>query len=549
MTSGKRPAWAAFALSNLLFLRVWYELNHLQRDPVEQYWLGRPAAGADFAAAIAGALLLALILLPLTSAMHQRNRPVVAATGVALASCLLARAIYMAAGLSEQVPEILWWRIQDAAGSFWFSGLTIASVLPCCLLLIALPRSRAWLARAGPALVVALSILAPFGIAMMAAAAVHGIQADDLFPAPPRAATVRAHVPAAKAPRVIVMVFDELDYRLAFVTPPQDLALKGLRRLRASSLFATHAFPPSNATALSMPSMLAGERFVNIQADGWNRLGLYRENGERILFGDTDTLLHRAARNGHRIGILGWYHPYCRVFSMAADCLESAGYGYSTSYPASDLLDIVIAQWRQIVPAGRPYARQRFEDSVSRFRDMLADHSLGLVFAHFAVPHFPYIYDAGRESLAPADLWAPAPSGTVSYFSNLLLVDRLIEETLDTMKASCSGCILVVTSDHWWRWSRHHDGRTDRRVPFAVYTGSESGPAVIEQKFNIEFLAHFVMALLQRELLTRADMAQWIERNGRPRSPVFAPWMLDEDRAATSLDPPSTPLPGANPSR
>lgn len=546
MKSGRHAAWAAFSLSNLLLLRVWYELNQLQRDPVEQYWLGRAATGIDFAAAIAGSLILGLLLLPLTGAMLQRTRPAVAATAVALTVCLLGRVLYMAAGLSELVPEILWWRIQDTAGSLWFSGLTAALLLAVCLLFVGLRASRARLARTGPALVVVLSIFAPFGLAMIAAGILHGIHAEDVFPRVAPAVTRAENTPAAKAPRVIVAVFDELDYRLAFETPPQGLALKGLPRLRATSLFATHAFPPSNSTALSMPAMLIGERFMNIQADGWNRLGLYRENGELTSFGDSDTLLHRAARNGDRIGILGWYHPYCRLFSMAANCLDSAGYGHSTSYPASGMLDILISQWRQIIPAGRPYATLRFENSVTRFRELLADPSLGMVFAHFAVPHFPYIYDAGRERLARADLWAPAPSGSVTYFSNLLLVDRLIDETLDTMNASCTGCILIVTSDHWWRWSRHYDGRTDRRVPFAVHTAGESGPAVIEQKFNVEFLAHLVMAVLQRELLTRADIARWIARNGRPRSPVFAPWMLDEDRAATSLDPPSKPLPGGN---
>lgn len=535
--------WPAFSLASLLYLRVWFEFNYLQHRPEHQYFLGRPADALDYGVAALGVALLSLLLLPLAGALQRTSRPVLAAAASVLTLMLVGRVLYLATGLSETVPEIVWWKIQDEAGALWFSGGTIAALLVLGGLTLALPVSRHLLARSGPAVYAGLTLLAPFGMLMFAHAGINALQADDRAPAPPAmpAAASRA-AGAPPGPRVIVAVFDELDYRLAFETPPRGLALNGLRRLRESSLFATQAFPPSNATAISMPAMLLGERLVNVQVDGWSGLNLHRDpagSHDRtvVALRDADTLVQRASRAGARVGLIGWYHPYCRLFPMAADCLASTAYGYATSYPGDTLLDRLEAQLRQVVPGTPPFAALRFRNAAERFRRMLADPSLGLVFAHFAVPHVPYIYDADLERITNADRMAPAPPGAVNYFANLLLVDRLVDETLDTLKASCGECILVVTSDHWWRWSRHHDGRTDRRVPFIVHRADQGGGRTLDKRFNNQSLAHLVAAMLRREVTTIDAAAAWIERHGRPDSPVFAPWMIDEDRMATSHDP------------
>ena len=540
-------AWPAFSLASLLYIRVWFEFNYLQQRPEHQYFLGRPADALDYGVAALGIALLTLLLLPLAGALRRQSQPMLAAAASVLTLILIGRVLYLATGLSETVPEILWWKIQDEAGALWFSGGTIAALLTLTVLLLAMPAARRALVRTGPVLFALLTMLAPFGLLMLAHAGLYALQATDNAPA---ATAAPANMPAATSvpgsPRVIVAVFDELDYRLAFETPPAGLALNGLRRLRESSLFATHAFPPSNSTAISMPAMLLGERLMNVQVDGWSGLNLYRDSSEHpdrnvVAFRDADTLVHRAVRTGSRVGMIGWYHPYCRLFPMAADCLASTAYGYATSYPGDTLIDRLKAQLRQVIPGTTPFAALRFSNAADRFRNMLADPSLGLVFAHFAVPHVPYIYDADLNRLTNADRMAPAPPGAVNYFANLLLVDRLVDETLDTMKASCADCILVVTSDHWWRWSRHFDGRTDRRVPFIVHRPDQGTARTLDKRFNNELLAHLVMAMLRRDVVTTDDVATWIGRHGKPGSPVFAPWMIDEDRMATSHDPAGMP--------
>ena len=537
MTDGRKAALAAFSLANLLFLRVWYELNHLQHDPQHQYFLARAAETQDYLLAIAGMTLCALVLFALFRFTLFGRSETAKAAGAAITWVLLLRIVYLIIGLSDMVPEVLWWEIQDEAGEIWDSRFALPVLLLAAFSPILLPGPRRLVARSGAALSTLLTILMPFGCVMIAYALMHAMRAPE-----PVAETAPAVKPARPpgAPRVIVAVFDELDYRLAYAEPPAGLKLNGLARLRASSLFSTQAFPPSNATAISMPAMLTNRHVLNVQVAGWTNLNLFFEQNRIVPWKDADTLFHRADRAGFSSGIIGWYHPYCRLFPMAADCLSKTAYGYSTSYNVSDPLDIMGTQLRQIIPVGEPYAERRYRNSIDRYRKMLANPALDLVFAHMSIPHVPYIYDPESDQLSGYDRMAPVSDDSVNYFSNLILVDRMVNSTLDFVQTSCANCILVVTSDHWWRWSRRYDGRTDRRVPFIVHMPRDGKPLIYERKFNNEVLAPLVMQLLEGKLTTHAEVASWLRRNGKPLNPAVAPWMVDEDRLATSVEPPAS---------
>ena len=543
MTEGRKAALAAFSLANLLFMRVWYELNHLQHDPQHQYFLARAAETRDYLLAIAGMTICALLLFLLFRFSLFARSETAKAVGAVITWLLLLRIVFLVIGLSDMVPEVLWWEIQDEAGELWDSRVAVPALLVAAFAPILIPRSRRVIARSGTPLTILLTVLMPFGCVMIAYALMHAMRAPE-----PVAASAPAVRPARApgTPRVIVAVFDEMDYRLVFAEPPAGMKLNGLARLRGSSLFATHAFPPSNATAISMPAMLTNQHVLNVQVAGWSTLNLFFEKDRIASWKDADTLFHRAHRAGFSSGIIGWYHPYCRLFPMAADCLSKTAYGYATSYNVGNPLEVMGAQLRQIIPVGEPYAERCYRNSIERFKRMIANPSFDLVFAHLSFPHAPYIYDAQSQELASSDRMAPVSGDTVNYFSNLILVDRVVNSTLDFMQSSCASCTLIVTSDHWWRWSRHYDGHTDRRVPFIVHVQSDGKPLVYDRKFNNQLLSPLAMQLLEGKLKSHAEVATWLRRNGKPLNPAVAPWMIDEDRLATSLEPPTMPTRPAN---
>ena len=63
------------------------------------------------------------------------------------------------------------------------------------------------------------------------------------------------------SPRVIWVVFDEMDQRLAFDARPSDLALPEFDRIRAEAVVADHATPTADWTVIALPSLISGRIF------------------------------------------------------------------------------------------------------------------------------------------------------------------------------------------------------------------------------------------------------------------------------------------------
>ena len=66
--------------------------------------------------------------------------------------------------------------------------------------------------------------------------------------------------------------FDELSQTIAFGNRPRSLALPNFDRLKRGSFYASSALPPSDSTEISMPSLILGERLLDVSPDGPNDL-------------------------------------------------------------------------------------------------------------------------------------------------------------------------------------------------------------------------------------------------------------------------------------
>lgn len=542
--AGKRPATAtlavaAFSLSNVLLLRLWFELNHLQHSPLYQYYLQRPAEAADyFAALLTMALLAALLFLPLRAATGGHGR-IAAGAGAVLIGLAAIASLYLAAEVSERLPEPLLWRTGDHLARTGDSPLFPLGLAAAALLIAALPPlSRCAVACSRSAITVLL-LLAPFGALMAGSAAGHALRFvwDNEQPASHTAMSAPAPGTTTALPgatrRAVVMVFDELDWRLAFEQRPAGLALPAFDRLRARGVSATHAFPPSNATVMSLPAMLSGRMVAGIRPHGWAGLEMDFLTGGTVEFPDPESLFHRLAARGVSSGAAGWYLPYCREFPALTDCAQASAYNYATSIvPEGSFGAALTTQWRQIVPWTLGYAGLRQQRLMERLVQMLADPRLGLVFAHLPVPHFPWIPDDGAPETGRSETHFPVSGGPQSYFGNLRIADAALGRTLELMERYCAGCLLVTTSDHWWRWSRRHDGITDRRVPFLAVRIGDTAPATVDRAFSNIAAAGLVEQFLAGRIEGNTGIAAWLERDAPHHEPVMASWMTDEDRAA-----------------
>ena len=120
--------------------------------------------------------------------------------------------------------------------------------------------------------------------------------------------------------RVLVLVFDELDFTTAFSNGP-DLHLPEFDRLQRESFWAEHAYPPSDLTLQSMPSYLSGREVVGARIDGAELMLRFKGQEGEHPRSQEPSLFTRARRTGVRSALVGWYHPYCRVLAgQTAEC-------------------------------------------------------------------------------------------------------------------------------------------------------------------------------------------------------------------------------------
>ena len=137
-----------------------------------------------------------------------------------------------------------------------------------------------------------------------------------------------------------------------------------------------------------------------------------------------------------------------------------------------------------------------------------ADPALDLVFLHLPVPHDPFFYDArtGQDAVHPDPV--------MGYLDHLELGDRVLGQIRRAMNESgvAAWTTLVVSSDHWNRMADQLDGKMDHRVPFLVNFPVSTRGLQYAPPFNTILTRSFITAIMNREIRTPQEAAQWLDR-------------------------------------
>jgi hypothetical protein len=325
-------------------------------------------------------------------------------------------------------------------------------------------------------------------------------------------------IPAETRPqRVVWIIFDEMDYRLAFATPV-NARLPEFNRLAAGSFHAVCAYPPGGRTMISVPALLTGRLVTNSTAADASGLRVQYEGAAGpSRWTVKDTIFNLQREKGWRTAVAGWYFPYARIFGQDIDAWQYQGWhlALNPDRPFAGLMSDqlrVLAEGKSQSLLGRALSAQEHKrivrEVVAEASRKAADPTLDLVFLHLPLPHAPFFYDARTGG----DAWPPRP--VLGYFDHLLLGDQALGQIRREMQHGGVGdkTVLLVSSDHWNRQSDLVDGKMDHRVPFLVYF--PASPAGLEYRaaFNTILSRRLVTAILKGEVHNPAEAAAWIGR-------------------------------------
>jgi hypothetical protein len=523
------PELAVFSLSvaNLCFLPVWAPLLSLAENPTLRFFQQGPPHLSILWALLADIVGLAVIIF--ISAVLRKGRSL-------LFKRLGTAVLFACAGLA--LYQIGRWFSKPLNQASSHASLLFKLALSGIFLfsLTRFPRqTKAGIKRL-------LLILAPM-LLILALQGFWSYTTVDLR----RAGVGQASAPllpvAEGAPRVIWVVFDEMDERLLSDARPKRIQMPEFDRLRAESLFADRVTPPGPETLWSMPSFLLGRKIHNPEGDT-SRLSVQFTDGSRQDFASQPNVFRKARADGFNTGLTGWYLPYCRLIGQDLNDCTWASLG-SPLVCTENLLRLqpfygkafYLIRWtarltipRLLAPDVTDMApddalarRYQTINAVKVTTDngirMLRNPKLNFVLIHVPAPHPPGIWDIHKQEFALSH---------TDYLDNYELADRILGQIRRTLESvgDWDRAALLVTSDHPYRtamwiseriWNAEMTAVTGSRpysyVPFFLKLPFQRSPLAYRREFSNVLSGNLLLDILEGRLRTPSEATAWIDQH------------------------------------
>ena len=477
---------------NVLFLNVW-RLLFDSGTPAAFY---RNVSRSDYLAALVCTLGGGLLLGGVVILVRNMDQPWLVEVA---RCCFLATALNVADSLrrlrdapSPEVGRFFDWAEQLGRPAVIVIGsMLVVLVVVFVLVIIVLAWHYRRPLASGYALV--LICVSPF-IAVTVARSVWSLATlrFDQFAAVPNA---RPSSSAPSANRVVVVLFDELDYGMVFGDREPDPSLPEFDRFRAASSSFDNVQSPARNTSESIPSYLFGHAVQKLEPLGPRAFELHLQDGRRVRGDSLTSFIERAAHTGVRAAVVGFYLPYCRL-PLARTAVHCRWQPFVAdgimSASASTVTKAVVRQLRDLNPLNnRRTHMRRVQQSVRIGTDFAADPRLDLVFLHLPIPHQPSVYDRQRKRYVALSL-------RDGYINNLALADRVLGEIRRAMEASGTwdSSTVIVTSDHGWRANPARTSDDTRHIPFLVKAKEIAGAVRDSTPLNSLLLGNLVLDVL-----------------------------------------------------
>jgi arylsulfatase A-like enzyme len=523
-----------FSVGNLCFLRRWYDLEHLKERSMDYYRTGPSDAALLLATLICAFLLTGVLWL---AWLWVERSPTPGRLKFAQCAFLLLLLYPL-----ESVRR--YWNEDTRPDVVTNTALlAVEAILAAGVILALFGNVR--IVRAARRMALLLTLLFPslmidFGWSRL------GAESASVYLPKPPAPMLPPHPGTPR--RLVWLLFDEFDQRLAFDMRQPSVDLPELDRLRGESLVSNRVRQTASWTTLAVPSLLSGQIFARVELIDANTLRVYPEGARGGLnWDDLPNVFKHAREMGFNSALVGWHHPYCRVLGESlVSCLDAPS-GDATPALVRETSAAEEGVWKTVPFLFRlqlancfdmfrmdgvstseklrdEYVQQRQQQQYFRIRDRayaeIADRQIDLLFIHFPTPHPFAIYDRQRRDFTL--------SSTTSYFDNLALVDRTVGEVRRALEQAglWDQTSLLITSDHGlrpqlWRgrynWSKELDrltaGGMSETVPFIVKLAHQDHAVVYDKAFSNVVSGDLALAILSGQVSTAVEAATWLDEH------------------------------------
>jgi arylsulfatase A-like enzyme len=371
-----------------------------------------------------------------------------------------------------------------------------------------------------------------------------GSPTDAEFADQPAAPFQAAAAGQPPKPRVVWLLFDEMDQRLSFSERPASVHMPELDRILHESVSAADAQPTALWTSVAMPSLISGLRIAKVEPKGPSELRITDMDGKSLgSWQKLPNLFQDAGKMGFNSGLVGWHHPYCRVLGSATSyCRSETGFETRQTYVdelgmlrAMDFLfrqqlDYLLQSLHlisvkttenEVQAFGRRHQLEQFFANRGRALELVKDPRFGLIFVHWPIPHPVGIYNRRKHDFS-------SQGEELTYLDNLELVDVTLGELRRAMESAglWDDTTLLITADNGFRpdvWAERlkwmNDVQVDPRetearpIPFLIRLPGGHPGSLYSKPFNSLVTHDLILALLAGRIRTPEDAQNWLDQN------------------------------------
>jgi hypothetical protein len=504
-------AIAAVSFANLAMFRVWTELFGYR--PGDAFEMKHPPLPSHYLSALFATLLLAVIIGPIIAWGAKSGRIGKMFSAIFLLLWFIPLNALRDVVGSRYLPLLRFTGVRlFGPAVVAFVGITLAALLLTfvfwhqrfffrflCLLLIA--GSPFVLLTAGSSLVRA-STYSPAGF-------------ED---------QVSASRPSERksAPRVVWVIFDELDQRLAFDERPAGLQMPEFDRFRREAFYSDRVTEAGNDTIFAIPSLMIGRKIVRVREAGVGELKVaFAGSSIFSSFKETPNLFGQLRHAGLNAGLVAWGTPYCRMFgSQVSRC-----WWCESPRPDNSISDNVgsgtIDSLRSLFETpnfsmfGQSLCTRHQSEiyqSVNREAFSVAsDPQIDVAFLQLTGAHPPHFYNRYKDNFTLGN------SPIRGYTDSLALCDKTLASLKLAMQSTnvWSKSVVILSSDHHNRSSPIFDGKIDHRVVFMVKFPGEGRGLYYHRDINALVSGPMVFEIATGHIRDEADLVDWINHRER----------------------------------
>jgi hypothetical protein len=357
-----------------------------------------------------------------------------------------------------------------------------------------------------------LLILTPFVVIIFGQAVMGIIQNKNQAYVVPKPVFSFTANPAS--PRVLWLIFDEMDQRIAFAKRPKTLRLPEFDRIKNQALYATNAIEPSNSTDISIPALIDGRKVSANQAIGLDRLVLtYEDDNTKADWGSQPNVFSEAKALKINTAFVGEYLPYPRLIGKDLSFCTWSSYTYDhVSTKDTFWANVSTQLFGLIFVPSLHYQQHKIaqHEILENTKKLVGNSNYGLIVIHFPVPHGPFYYRHWWEK-----------SLREGYSRNLIVSDKTMGELRHVLeqKGLWDKTTILISADHGLRDSGF-DGKIEPRVPYILKLAGQTRPVTFNPSFSSVLSKNLILNILRKDIKTPDDLVKWLVKHRTDVPPV-----------------------------